>query len=143
MTTVDDENTAAPAPALKEIFSAARLRAIAEQTAAVYPAFDTDRFLALALPDLDTLELMQRLRHTTKCLHATLPDDYHAALDILRLLAPRINHGFVTMVLPDYVARYGLDNPAVSLEALRFFTTFDTAGEVGHRQAAMSRAKGP
>ena len=127
MTAANDEHTAAPAPALKEIFSAARLRAIAAQTAAVYPAFDAARFLALALPDLDTLELMQRLRHTTECLHATLPDDYHAALDILRSLAPRINHGFASMILPDYVARYGLDDPAASLDALRFFTTFGSS----------------
>src|SRR6478672_3186196 len=98
MTADTAEQTAAPAPALKEIFSAERLRAIAAQTAAVYPAFDTDRFLSLALPDLDSLELMQRLRHTTESLHATLPDDYHAALDILRLLAPRINHGFASMI---------------------------------------------
>lgn len=44
MTAEKGEQTAAPTPALKEIFSAARLRAIAEQTAAVYPAFDTDHF---------------------------------------------------------------------------------------------------
>ncbi|HEY8600894.1 MAG TPA: DNA alkylation repair protein [Thermomicrobiales bacterium] len=121
------EQTATPTFALKEIFDANRLRFIAAQLTAVYPAFDADRFLTLALDDLDTLELMQRLRHTTECLHATLPSDYHAALDILRLVAPRINHGFASMILPDYVARYGLDDPATSLEALRFFTTFGSS----------------
>jgi 3-methyladenine DNA glycosylase AlkC len=113
--------------ALKEIFDAARLRAIAEATAAVYPAFNAARFLDLALRDIDALALMARLRRTTESLRATLPDDYPAALAVLERLAPRIGHSFVSLILPDYVALYGLDDPARSLDALRFFTTFGSS----------------
>src|SRR5262245_44896522 len=122
-----DEQTAQPAPALKEMFDESRLRAIAGETAAIYHGFDTERFLALALPGLETLTLMQRLRHTTECLHATLPGDYREALEVLRELAPRINHGFVSLILPDYVALYGLDDVDTSLKALRYFTTFGSS----------------
>lgn len=122
-----EEQEVMPAPALKEIFDAKRLRFIAEETAAVYPGFDAAQFLDLALSDLTALTLMERLRRTTESLHATLPGDYHDALEILRRLAPRLNHGFVSLILPDYVALYGLGDVETSLEALRFFTTFGSS----------------
>lgn len=119
--------TPAPAPALKEIFDAARFRRTAADLAAVYPGFDADRFLALALPDLEPLSLMQRLRRMTECLHATLPADYPQALAILRALAPRIDHRFVTLVLPDYVGLHGRHDFDASMDALAFFTRFGSA----------------
>ena len=72
------------APALKEIFDAARFRHIAEELRAIDPSFDAKRFLKLALADLDSLSLMQRLRRMTESLHATLPQDYPKALAIRR-----------------------------------------------------------
>ena len=117
----------APAPALKEIFNADRLRHIAEETRAVFPAFDTARFIALCSEGLDGLSLMARLRRVTEALHATLPGDYRTALDILRRLAPRLNSGFVTMVLPDYVALYGQEDFDTSMAALEFFTVFGSS----------------
>ncbi|MEI2414731.1 DNA alkylation repair protein [Orrella sp. JC864] len=116
-----------PAPALKEIFNAERLRHIAEQTAAVHAGFDRRRFLRLAGQDLDALSLMQRLRRVSQALHACLPDDYPRALEILQALAPRLNHRFVTLVLPDYVACHGLHDFDLSMQALRFFTPFGTS----------------
>jgi 3-methyladenine DNA glycosylase AlkC len=117
------------APALKEIFDAARFRHIAEELTAIEPSFDSKRFLKLSLADLDDLSLMQRLRRMTESLHATLPEDYPAAIAILRALAPRINRSFVTLVLPDYVGLYGhsAGHFKVSMDALAFFTTFGSA----------------
>ncbi|CAA9551703.1 MAG: DNA alkylation repair enzyme [uncultured Thermomicrobiales bacterium] len=114
-------------PALKEIFDANRLRSIAGETAAIHPGFDAARFLTLALSGLETLTLMQRLRRTTESLHATLPDEYRTALEILRRLAPRLNHSFASLILPDYVGLYGLDDFHTSMDALRFFTTFGSS----------------
>src|SRR5689334_14366828 len=94
------------APALKEWFNAARFRHIADEVADIHPAFNAKRFLSLSLSGLEELTLMQRLRRMTESLHATLPADYRKSLSILRELAPRINHNFVTLVLPDYVGRY-------------------------------------
>jgi 3-methyladenine DNA glycosylase AlkC len=113
--------------ALKEIFNAARIRHIADETHAVYPAFDRAAFIAMATDGLDELSLMERLRRVSEALHATLPGDYRTALDILHRLAPRLNSGFVTMVLPDYVALYGRDDFHVSMEALKYFTTFGSS----------------
>ena len=116
-----------PSTALKEIFNLQRLRHIAEQTAAVHPAFDARRFVKEASRELDALSLMERLRRVTETLHATLPPDYPEAVEILRRLAPRLEHRFVTLVLPDYVALYGERHFDLSLEALRFFTPFGSS----------------
>lgn len=121
-----DSSTQA-APALKEIFDRARLAHIATETAALAPAFDTKRFMALATHNLDALGIMQRMRQTATSLHATLPADFGAAVDILSALAPRINHGFASITLPEYVALYGQDHFDRSMQALAFFTRFGSA----------------
>ena len=114
-------------PALKEIFNARQFRHIAEEAAAVCPAFDAERFLGLALQGLDELSLMQRLRRTAESLHAALPLDYREAVAVLQLLAPRMQSKFATLALPDFVALYGLDDFDFSMEALRFFTAFGSS----------------
>jgi len=114
-------------PALKEIFDARQFRHIAEEAAAVCPAFDAERFLGLALQGLDELSLMQRLRRTAQSLHAALPLSYREAVSVLRLLAPRMQSKFATLALPDFVALYGLDDFDFSMEALRFFTVFGSS----------------
>jgi len=51
---------------MKNLFNTDRLRLTARQLAALHPHFDADTFLAHALRDLDTLELMDRLRRTAE-----------------------------------------------------------------------------
>lgn len=115
------------APELKHIFDRGRIRAIAQAMQAVHPAFDADAFVHRCDAGLDDLSLMQRLGRVTEALHAGLPPQYEETLPLLQALAPRLDHSFVTLVLPEYVARHGLHAPALSLEALRFFTPYGTA----------------
>jgi 3-methyladenine DNA glycosylase AlkC len=115
------------APALKEIFNRQRLRHIATETKTIYPAFDENSFLTMAEAKLDDLGIMQRMRLVATSLHATLPGDYHRNLEILTALAPRIDHGFASISLPEYVALYGLEHFDVSMEALQFFTRFGSS----------------
>jgi 3-methyladenine DNA glycosylase AlkC len=119
--------TDSKAPALKEMFDAQRFRSIADEVTAIYPAFDAKHFLAHSLPGLDGLTLMQRLRRMTESLRVTLPSNYRKALGILRRLAPRIDRSFITLVLPDYVALYGQDEFEISMDALKFFTSFGSS----------------
>ena len=84
-------------PALKEIFNAERLKHIATEMTAVYPDFDGEKFLKLAQSGLADLSVMQRMARVSECLHAVLPLDYEASLQVLRALAPRLNSGFVSM----------------------------------------------
>jgi 3-methyladenine DNA glycosylase AlkC len=70
---------------------------------------------------------MQRLRRMTQALHATLPADHGQAVDILRALAPLIEHGFVTLVLSDYIGQYGQHDFDGSMDALKYFTGFGSS----------------
>lgn len=120
MATADPD--AAPAAALKEMFNEARYRALADELSKVHSPFDRKRFLALTLDGLADRSLLQRLRRTSEALRETLPSDYEDALAVLRKLAPRVKHSFVSIVLPDFVGLYGRQHYELSLEALKFFT---------------------
>lgn len=115
------------APALKEWFDENRFRTIAGQLAALAPEFDRKKFLKLSLVGLDKLSLLQRLRRMSVCTREALPLDFRASLEVLRRLAPQIDHGFVTLFLPDFVGLYGHDDFDESMEALKFFTAFGSS----------------
>lgn len=115
------------APALKEIFNAERLKHIATEMTAVYPAFNAKAFLKMANEGLAELSIMQRMARVSECLHAVLPLGYEESLEVLRALAPRLNSGFVSISLPNYVAMYGAHDFEQSMEALKFFTSFGSS----------------
>lgn len=123
------KDTREESPALKEMFNAARYRALADTLGELYPKFDRKRFLEMTLTGLEERSLLQRLRRTTEALHATLPSEYRAALQILDRLAPMVSHAFGAIVLPDFVGLYGRapEHRKRSLEALKFYTTFGSS----------------
>lgn len=112
---------------LKEIFNRERLAHIAAETAAVAPKFDAGRFMVLATENLDDLGIMQRLRQVATSLHQSLSGPYPDIVEALYALAPRINHGFASIALPEYVALYGQDHFDLSMEALRHLTRFGSS----------------
>ncbi len=118
---------------LKNWFDHERFAAIGDALAECQPGFDRRMFLRLATTGLEPLSILQRMRHGTRALHATLPTDYPAALAVLRELAPRINHTFVGMMLPDYVGQYGLGHFDESMKALHWLTRF-SSGEFAIRE---------
>lgn len=94
---------------------------------AVYKDFDRKKFLQLIYDEFwDTLELKAKMRHTTKCLHDTLPENYIEALVILVKAAPEIK-GFEAMTLPDYVEQFGMGYWEESLNALGHFTKYSSS----------------
>ncbi len=115
------------APLLKEIFNRERFQFIAREAAALSPAFDQKRFVQLATKGLDDLSIMQRMRQGAEALHASLPLPYEQVLPVLKQLAPRIDHNFASMILPEYVALYGQEDFDLSMEALRFHTRFGSS----------------
>jgi 3-methyladenine DNA glycosylase AlkC len=119
---VDTERTA-----LKDIFDEKRFRLIAKEVTAVWPPFDSGRFLRVGLTNHAQLTLLQRLRNITLALGQTLPPDYLDALAILYRLAPRIDKGFVSLFLPDFVGQYGRQHFEASMDALKVFTKLGSA----------------
>jgi 3-methyladenine DNA glycosylase AlkC len=116
-----------PAPSLKDWFDEARYRSLADQLASLHPRFDRKRFLKLTLGGLGDRSLMQRLRRTSEATREALPLGYRDSLDVLRELAPQIDHGFVTLFLPDFVGLHGHDDFDASMDALKFFTPFGSS----------------
>lgn len=114
-------------PELKNWFDEARYRRIATDLADLHPCFDRKRFLNHTLDGLAERTLIQRLRRTSEAMRETLPEEFPKTLGILRNLAPRFQHGFVSLVLPDYVGLYGHDDFDRSMDALKFFTPFGSS----------------
>jgi 3-methyladenine DNA glycosylase AlkC len=89
----------------------------------LHPDFDKQKFSSLVFDaDWENRELKAKMRHITRCLHATLEKEYPEALEILIETAPSFS-GFDSMIFADYVECYGLDHWDLSLPALAFFTT--------------------
>jgi 3-methyladenine DNA glycosylase AlkC len=112
------------AEALKNMFSAAFFDDLTAALAKVYPAFDREAFLARIYDEAwEGRALKDRMRHITLSLRHSLPENYRAALDVLRAAAPYIsNYSFQLMFYPDFVEVYGLDDWEASLPALEQFT---------------------
>ncbi len=71
--------------------------------------------------DWEQRALKQRVRHVSGCLHEALPDDYRAAIDVLREVSTTVQ-GWAGLIYPDFVEVYGLDDWETSLPALAHFT---------------------
>ena len=63
---------------LKELFfTQDSINCFADAILKYYPGFDKSKFLNLIYDDSwDLLELKQKMRHTSVCLHAMLPEDF-------------------------------------------------------------------
>jgi 3-methyladenine DNA glycosylase AlkC len=107
-----------------KFFTESSINKFADTLREYHPTFYKERFLNLIFTEAwEALELKERMRHTTLCLHEVLPGDYLTALEILKKAAPNIK-GFEAMVLPDYVELYGMENWESSLNALGHFTKY-------------------
>lgn len=108
-------------------FTQDSIKAFAETILKYFSTFDKTKFLELIYDKTwDSLELKAKMRHTTVCLQATLPNNYKESLDILKKAAGHIK-GFEAMALPDYVEVYGQDNLEDSLPALKHFTQYSSS----------------
>lgn len=103
------------------------LERMAESLVQVHPAFDRKKFVALA-PRLEELELKARVQRVRDQLHEQLPADYKKALGILlKSLKSEGLRGFDLWPYTEFVQTYGLDQPELSLLALREMTVLFTS----------------
>lgn len=112
---------------LKEMFNPAYYTHLAGSIKKNYPLFERDLFINEATHNLKILSLNQRLRNTSVVLKKYLPDNYNAALEILKEVITQQQRGYTTLVFPDYVSLYGLDFFEASMKALKFFTIFGSS----------------
>ena len=112
---------------LKEtLYSRQSFEDVAAVLMQVYPAFDRSAFLTRIYDEAwPKRTLMERMRHIARVLHELLPQDYHAALDILQQAAPSLRkYGFHVIAFSEFAAIYGLDDWETSLPALGNLTQY-------------------
>ena len=113
---------------LKDMFfTTASVAALADAIQGSYRGFNKNSFARSVFDKtFDSMELKQRMRHTTECLGRALPESYTQAVKILMHAAPEVK-GFEAMCLPDYVELYGLGHWKQSLRALALFTKYSSS----------------
>ena len=123
------------AEALKNQYGADVPHAIAAMITAVYPAFNSRRFVSEVLDGYETLALMPRGKKIAQALRRHLPDDYARAVAIL-LDSLDQPHGrdpgksmasFLYLPHTMFVADYGLAHFDVSMQAQHALTQRFTA----------------
>jgi 3-methyladenine DNA glycosylase AlkC len=121
---------------LRNYFSTDVPRTIARQIAGVWPAFDTDAFMAGVIVGYDELGLMDRGRHIARRLRAHLPAQYRDALEVLLQSCgerPARSEGdggmssFLYLPHVCFVAEYGFDDFDASMRAQHALTQRFTA----------------
>ncbi|GAB5560142.1 MAG: DNA alkylation repair protein [Synoicihabitans sp.] len=111
----------------KDWFNEERYHAIAEQLAEATPRFDRKLFLQLTREGLAGRELMARLQRTSFAANAALPGSFADKIAALRRVATEDANSFIGIWYSDFVGQFGLEEPEVSLPALRYFTRFGSA----------------
>jgi len=126
----------------KNLVSQALVRAAVGPLQRAWPAFDGERFAALATAGLEALELKARAMQVCDALEATLPADFGAAADVIEAaLAPPSEsvdpaapgaladglRGWILWPVGEYIARRGQEDPERALAALHAITQRFTA----------------
>ena len=113
----------------KNLIDPRAVMAIGDSVGRVHPAFDGATFAARATEGLEALELKARVRHIAAALRAGLPRAWPEAAAILVAALPPplpdesgVSGGFHLWPLLQVVEAYGVDEPDVSLPALREMT---------------------
>lgn len=114
---------------LKNFYSPAYLAGLSSTLKQAYPELNANAFQKSVLhADWSEMELKQRMQHIARCLHQFLPDDYRAAIKVLKAasasMPPDPNSGFLDMYYPEFVSMYGQTDWKTSLPALKHFTRF-------------------
>lgn len=112
---------------LKEMFNKTFYQHFASGFAAADKHFNAKTFVKDVTEGLDALALNARLRNTSVVLKKHLPADYKKALDIMFKAAPSLQRGYTALVLPDFVGLYGKEHFSLSMEALKYFTSFGSS----------------
>lgn len=111
---------------LKDQYSPAYVRRLGTAIHAIQPTFDVHQFVAETLASgWESLKLMERRDRLTRTMHHQFPKTFVEAAELLRQLAPQFT-GLPAIVLPNYVATYGLADWQTSMALLALLTQYST-----------------
>jgi 3-methyladenine DNA glycosylase AlkC len=112
---------------LKEMFNLAFFESLVKEVCTAAPRVKGPELLKDLLDGNESRELNARMRHTSITLHRHLPADFRKAVDVLKIVAPRMSKNYTALLFPDFVGLYGLDDPAFSFDALKYLTSFGSS----------------
>ena len=113
-------------PLKDQYFNPDFYKKLTRATKAVYPELEENKFYASITDSHNSLELMGRLKLCSLVLYQQLPLHYPSALPLLLEIASEFT-GFVGMIFPDFVARYGLKHFEISIDALKKLTVYSSS----------------
>lgn len=112
---------------LKDLYSKDFLIELGTQIQKNDVDFDSDQFVSDCLDaGWDDLKLMERSDRIVEKMHQQLPAEFDQDAEVLRKIGPKFG-GLVATCLPNYVARYGLDDWTTSMELLELLTQYSSA----------------
>ena len=112
---------------LKHLYNQSFITDLSAELTKHYPNFKQQAFYRSVFNNnWATMELKQRMRHITICLHNQLPFSYPEQIQILTKTAPQFT-GFTAMFFPDFVEVYGLSDLNTSIAALTLFTQYSSS----------------
>jgi 3-methyladenine DNA glycosylase AlkC len=89
-------------------------------------SFKKEEYLIHVFNTLENLELKDRMRLISSSIHSFLDLNYKDTITVLKKVKTHFSKeesmGLQSMILPDYVEVYGLDEFEISIEALEYFT---------------------
>ncbi len=116
---------------LKDLYSESFYKKLTDALEVVLPGFDAKSFTKEIYSDsFYTMELKQRMRHTTIVMHEFFPPLFSDASKVLIRLVTQLRKNEVSedqlafMFLPDYIECYGLDDYKNGVKMLEFMTQF-------------------
>lgn len=113
--------------ALKEMFNKNFYETFAAEFGKADKNFNVKKFLEDVTGNMEDLSLNQRMRNTSVVLKNYLPDDFKRSIKIMEKVIPHTKRGYTNLVFPDFVGLYGHAHFDLSLEALKYFTTFGSS----------------
>lgn len=116
---------------LKDIYSRTFYNGLTDVVASVSSSFAKQKFLQFIFDaDWQSMELKERMRHTSLALHQFLPGNFESKVKIITEIIHKLRKkgvkdmSFEYMFLPDYIETYGIDHYDISVKAIGFVTQF-------------------
>lgn len=112
---------------LKEMFNRAYFERLAKEVEVTTPKVERAALVKDLLDGNEGRELNARMRHASITLRKHLPADLRKSVNALKEVAERMPRGYTALLYPDFVGQFGHDDPAFSLDALKYFTSFGSS----------------
>lgn len=120
----------------KNVFNEKFVNKLAQAIASYDKSFKKEKYLSLIMSKLEALELKERMRLISSEINNYSDLSYVKMLEVLKKSKTHFsyeeNMGLASMVFPDFVEVYGLDDLSESLSALENFT-IDSSSEFAIR----------